>query len=516
MGEGDSKLVVDPADLGIGRLFNEIRDAVIVGEAITEKIVLWNRAASKVFGYSEADALGKPIHMLMPPRLRARHRAGLARFVATGEGPLMTEGSIIEVPGMLASGDEIDVELSLSPIEHARVPGRYVLAIARDVSKRPATEKTHSPSEPALLTMTKLLDDLPVGVFVIQKDGRPFYANKSALALLGRQITADVDAQEFAQEYQAYIPGTEEIFPTDQQPIMRALRGERHAKAEMSLRRDSKESLINVTATPTLDGNGEVRFAVATFDDITAQRAIEDRIRQLHKMEVLGQVTAGVAHNFNNLLAIILNFIEFALETLPKDSTEHADLVQAQAAAERGAELVSHLMSYLRQRPLQFESIEIGTAVETARDLLESLLGPGIILEIHKPDEGMWARFDNGEMLNVLVNLAANARHAMGNQGRLVISVDIADRDATATPTGLELAAGRFVNLSVADTGRGIPEHVLKRIFDPFFTTKGQTKGTGLGLSTVLGTIEAAGGCVEVESVAGEGTTFHIYLPVAE
>ena len=105
MGEGDSKLVVDPADLGIGRLFNEIRDAVIVGEAITEKIVLWNRAASKVFGYSEADALGKPIHMLMPPRLRARHRAGLARFVATGEGPLMTEGSIIEVPGMLASGD---------------------------------------------------------------------------------------------------------------------------------------------------------------------------------------------------------------------------------------------------------------------------------------------------------------------------------------------------------------------------------------------------------------------------
>ena len=86
-------------------MFNEIRDAVIVGEAITEKIVLWNRAASKVFGYSEADALGKPIHMLMPPRLLARHRAGLARFVATGEGPLMTEGSIIEVPGMLASGD---------------------------------------------------------------------------------------------------------------------------------------------------------------------------------------------------------------------------------------------------------------------------------------------------------------------------------------------------------------------------------------------------------------------------
>jgi PAS domain S-box-containing protein len=516
MGEGDSKLAVDPADLGLGRLFDEIRDAVIVGEAITEKIVLWNRAACKMFGYTEADAIGKPIHMLIPPRLRARHRAGLAHYAATGEGTLMTEGSVIEVPGMLASGDEIDVELSLSPVEHARVPGRYVMAIVRDVSRRTSPEKTHSPAEPALLTMTKLLDDLPVGVFVIKEDGRPFYANKSALTLLGRQITAEIEAEEFAQEYQAFIPGTEEIFPGDQQPIVRALRGERQAKAEMSLRRDGKESLINVTATPILDGDGEVRFAVATFDDISAQRAIEDRIRQLHKMEALGQVTAGVAHNFNNLLAIILNFIEFALETLPKESTEYADLVQAQAAAERGAELVSNLMSYLRQRPLRFEPIEIAEAVESARDLLESLLGPGIILEIHRPDEGAWARFDNGEMLNVLVNLVANARHAMGNQGSLAISVDTAHRDAGTTPTGLELAAGRFVHLAVADSGKGIPDHVLKRIFDPFFTTKDPTKGTGLGLSTVLGTIEAAGGGVEVESTPGEGTTFHLYLPVAD
>jgi signal transduction histidine kinase len=114
------------------------------------------------------------------------------------------------------------------------------------------------------------------------------------------------------------------------------------------------------------------------------------------------------------------------------------------------------------------------------------------------------------------VNLVANARHAMGNQGSLVISVDTAQREAATTPTGLELAAGRFVHLAVADSGKGIPDHVLKRIFDPFFTTKDPTKGTGLGLSTVLGTIEAAGGGVEVESEQGRGTTFHLYLPVAE
>jgi PAS domain S-box-containing protein len=516
MDGSDSQLLVDPADLGLGVLLNEIRDAVIVGEAITEKIVLWNRAASEMFGYSEAEALGKPIHFLIPPRLRARHRAGLANFAATGEGTLMQGRAIIEVPGMVSSGDEIQVELSLSPIESARVPGRYVLAIVRDVSKRSPQEKVHLPTEPALPTMTRLLDDLPVGVFVIdKKNGKPFYANKVALMLLGRSIVADVEAKDFTEEYRAYIPGTDEIFPSEQQPIVRALRGERDARAEMSLRRQPKDTLINVAATPILDDRGEVRFAVATFDDITAQRANEDRIRQLQKMEALGQLTAGVAHNFNNLLAIIMNFIEFVLEKLPDGSTEHADLIQAQAAAERGAHLVSNLMSYLRQRPLRFDKLEVSDAVGSARNLLQSLLGSGISIEMHTPAEA-WTRFHNGEMLNILVNLAANARQAMGEQGQLVISVDVVDRDTAHSPTGLELPAGRFVHLSVADSGDGIPEDVQKRIFDPFFTTKDPTKGTGLGLSTVLGTVETAGGTVEVESTAGVGTTFHIYLPTDE
>ena len=517
MDRRDSKLLVDPADLGFGTLYNEIRDAVVVGEAVSEKIVLWNRAACDMFGYSEEDALGKPIHFLIPPRLRSRHRTGLARFAATGEGALMKERAIIQVPAMVASGDEIQVELTLSPIEGARVPGRYVLAIVRDISKRSVLEKVHLPVEPALLTMTRLLDDLPVGVFVTDRQSRkPFYANKTALAILGRNIFADVEAKEFAEEYQAFVPGTDEILPADQQPIVRALQGERDARAEMMLRRDSRSTIINVAATPILDEAGEVRFAVATFDDITAQRANEDRIRQLQKVEALGQLTAGVAHNFNNLLAIILNFIEFVLEKLPEGSTEHNDLIQAQAAAERGADLVSNLMSYLRQRPLRFDRLEVNDALRSARDLIQSLLGSGISIELHTPVDGAWTRFDHGEMLNILVNLAANARHAMGEQGRLMISVDIVDRDAAVTPTGLKVVAGRFIQLSVADSGDGISQDVLKRIFDPFFTTKDPTKGTGLGLSTVLGTLEAAGGTVEVESTAGVGTTFHIYLPADE
>ena len=176
---------------------------------------------------------------------------------------------------------------------------------------------------------------------------------------------------------------------------------------------------------------------------------------------------------------------------------------------------MSNLMSYLRQRPLRFDRLEVCDAVRSARELLQSLLGPGISIELHTPAEA-WTRFHNGEMLNILVNLAANARQAMGEQGSLVISVDMVDRDAAITPTGLELAAGHFVHIGVADNGEGIPEEVQKRIFDPFFTTKGPTTGTGLGLSTVLGTVESAGGTVEVESTAGSGTTFHIYLPADE
>jgi signal transduction histidine kinase len=368
-----------------------------------------------------------------------------------------------------------------------------------------------------LKTVTQLLDDLPVGVLVLEgKVGKPFYANKAAVALFGRGILVDVGAADLAQEAQTFIPGTDELYPSEQQPIVRALRGEREVRSEMLLRRDSKATLINVTATPILDDRGEVRFAVATMDDITAKRDLEERVRQLHKMESLGQLTAGMSHNFNNLLAIILNFIDFALDELPADSKVRGDLMNAHAAAQRGAELVANLMSYLRQRPLLLENIDVGEGVVRARVLLQSILGSGIELDVGAITKGARTNFDNGEMVNVLLNIAANARHAMDGQGDMSISVDLVDRDASVTPTGLEVGAGRYVRLSVRDTGKGIPPGTLDRIFDPFFTTKDLTKGTGLGLSSALVAVEAAGGTIEVESTVGVGTTFNIFLPAAD
>jgi PAS domain S-box-containing protein len=513
MPETVSKASMDPADLGFGRLFHQIRDAVIVGEAATETIVLWNPAAEKMFGYTEEEALGQPMHFLVPPRLRARHRAGVQRFGSTGEGALMKSGSTIAVPAITHSGREIEVELSLSPLDGVRVPGRFVLAIARDLStRRPQVRSVGSTAR--LETLTQLLDDLPTGVFVIDKrNGRPFYANRSALAILGTDVVADVAPEDLSSAYEAYIPGTDDVFPGDQQPIVRALRGERGANAELMLRREEGDRLISVSASPVLEDGGEVRFAVATFDDITARRALEGRINGLHNIDALGQVTAGVAHNFNNLLAIVLSFIDFALEDLPTGSPSRDDLVQARAAAERGASLVANLMSYLRQRPLHLEVLDLSDAITRSRVLLQSLLGSGISLDISDLAPGAWTRFDNGELLNILVNLVANARHSMRGEGELALSVEVIGRGPTSNSTGLDVPAGRFVHLSIADGGPGMTKEARQVAFDPSFKTKDGLEGTGLSLSSVRDAIEVAGGVVDIESEVSVGTTFHIFLP---
>ncbi len=263
---------------------------------------------------------------------------------------------------------------------------------------------------------------------------------------------------------------------------------------------------VRELARPILDETGRVVREHGTIFDITELRRSEAGLRQAQKMEALGQLTGGVAHDFNNLLAIIQGNVELLARRIGADSGATALIDPVLRAAQRGASITSRLLAFAGRQPLQGTSLHVGRVISELSDVLGASLGERIALRT-RIDDDLWpCEADRGQLEQALLNLANNARDAMPSGGRLTIS---AHNEARGEH-------GDYVTVSFADTGTGMSEDVLARIFDPFFTTKAPDKGTGLGLSMVYGYLTQSGGHIEVESVPGEGTTFHLHLPRAE
>ena len=236
-------------------------------------------------------------------------------------------------------------------------------------------------------------------------------------------------------------------------------------------------------------------------------------LRQSHKMEAIGRLAGGVAHDFNNVLTAIFGYADLLLDQFTEDDPRRSDVQEIRAAAERAAALTRQLLAFSRKQMIQPRVLSLNAVVLNLETLLARLVGEDISLVI-RTSEDLWnVRADPGQMEQVLMNLAANARDAMEEGGSLTISTEnlIVEKDNDAARPGLR--AGAFVALTVSDTGTGVPEDVRLHIFEPFFTTKAQGKGTGLGLATVYGIVKQNGGGVYLDSEEGRGTRFVIYLP---
>jgi signal transduction histidine kinase len=247
-----------------------------------------------------------------------------------------------------------------------------------------------------------------------------------------------------------------------------------------------------------------------------AQQTLENRLHQAERLESLGQLAGGVAHDFNNLLAVILNCAAFVAEATAGNDSVRADVEQIRAAAERAAALTRQLLIFGRREQARLEALDLSLITADLQGLLARSIGENITL-IVRPGRGLPAvHADRGQIEQVLVNLAVNARDAMPDGGTLTIEtslVQLSDEEALLHP---KVRPGRFVALSVSDTGLGMSPDVVRRIFEPFFTTKPTGKGTGLGLATVHGIVTAAGGSLSVDSQQGAGTTIHAFFPAAD
>ena len=472
----------------------------------------WNAQAEKMFGWSRAEALGQQMSAtIIPHRYRDRHEMGLRKFLVTGEGPVLNKR--IEISALHRDGHEFPVELAISP---AKVGEHWTFsAFIRDLTEQKKAEEAVRLGERALQAserrLIQILENVPLGIFVSDEVGQIVFANAGAQKILGKGVVSTVAIDEFAAVYQAYLAGTDQLYPAARMPLVRALTGEAATVDDMEIHQGDQVISLIVKGAPILD-EGRIVAAVVAFIDTTERRSLEAQIGQTSKMEAVGQLAGGVAHDFNNLLTVIMSYGAMLVERLgPGEDRE--DVQEITAAADRAAGLTRQLLAFSRQQVMQPRVMDINDVIGGLEKMLHRLIGEDVELEITLDPAVEAINADPGQLEQVLMNLVVNARDAMPGGGRLSISTSNSELSAESAAGTLNPPDGEYVMLAVSDSGCGMTRAIQQRIFDPFFTTKEQGRGTGLGLATVYGIVKQSGGQIYVYSEVGRGTTFKIYFP---
>jgi signal transduction histidine kinase/CheY-like chemotaxis protein len=324
--------------------------------------------------------------------------------------------------------------------------------------------------------------------------------------MLGYQSTAELLEVDLEALY---------VDPAGHHGLLRQFRdADRIQDAEVEWRRrDGHPVTLRLRGQPIRDAEGRFQWFEMFAEDVTAQRAVEAQLRHAQKMEAVGQLSGGIAHDFNNLLSVIITYAQFAMDQLPEADPLRDDIKEIHDAGRLAADLTRQLLAFSRQQILEPQVISLNGVLDGVEKMLRRLLGENIAIEVRRAQGLGSVLADPGQMEQVIINLAVNARDAMPDGGKLTIETGNVAVDAEYAERHVSVTPGRYVLLSVTDTGSGMSAETRDRIFEPFFTTKEKGKGTGLGLATVYGIVKQSGGNIWVYSEPGEGTTFKTYLP---
>jgi two-component system cell cycle sensor histidine kinase/response regulator CckA len=405
----------------------------------------------------------------------------------------------------------------------APIKGRSGLAlglvgISRDVTERVKTSEALRENEALLQQQTRILnsilDGMGDGVVVIGRDGRTLLINQEAGRVLGIP-RRDVPVADWPEAYGLYLGDGSTLLPLEHNPLYRAINGEPLVQLELRVKNSVVPgAIVAVTATPLRDPAAEVVGVIALLRDVTQQRNLEQQLAQSQKMEAVGQLAGGVAHDFNNLLTVIVGCSELALEDFELADPRRTNVVEVLAAARNATLLTQQLLAFSRRQVIQPKPLQLNDIVTNMNAVLSRLIGAAIELTAVLRPDLCQVHADQSQLEQVILNLVVNARDAMPEGGMLRIETDEEVLgDAMAAELGVK--PGRFVSLTVVDTGTGMSEETRQRLFEPFFTTKGLGKGTGLGLSTVYGIVRQSRGHIHVHSAPGQGTEFRVLLPRA-
>ena len=385
----------------------------------------------------------------------------------------------------------------------ARDRSGMVLTTGLDVTDLTGLEERLRASEARLHALTA---SSPVGVYETDRRGAVVYANDRLQAIW------DVTHGELADG-----SWLERLHPADaarfvewlEQPARMAVAQEGTFRLALP---DGSARRVTIRSAPRRDDDGRVVGTVGTVEDVTERSALEEQLRQAQKMEAIGQLAGGVAHDFNNLLTVIKTYGEFMLEQIEDGSPLRADAIEIQKAAGRAAALTRQLLAFSRKQVLVPRSIDVNEIVQGMEPMLRRLIGEDIRIELRIAPKLGTVKADAGQLEQVVMNLAVNARDAMPQGGTLTIE----SSEITLTETmreGHGVIPGPYISLVVRDTGCGMDRATRARVFEPFFTTKEQGRGTGLGLSTVYGIVKQSDGYIWCDSTEGVGTAFTVLLP---
>jgi PAS domain S-box-containing protein len=477
-------------------------DDAIVGFATSGIITSWNAGAERLFELSADEAIGHPVTAVTQADGPLRVADLLARAVD------IEAVEHHEVQYQRSDGTTVDVHLTLSPIRGADGAVTGVATIARDISARKRAE----------LMFQHLLRFAPDAIVGVDQGGTIVLANEQAELLFGytrdELVGSSLDRLVPARSRGVHPAHRQEYFDD---PVTRPM----GAGLELAgVRKDGSEfpAEISLSSIKTHDG---VVATVAVRDiseraESERERKMAEELNQARRLESVGQLAGGIAHDFNNLLGVIINYATFVADELPETGQAHDDVEEIRHAARRAADLTRQLLIFSRREIVKREVLDLNGLVAGLENLLRRALGERVELEL-RFGENLWPiEADPGQLEQILVNLAVNARDAMPDGGRLLVETANAMVDEPLAGGRGDLASGRYVRLTVTDVGVGMDEEVRRRALEPFFTTKPKGEGTGLGLATVYGIVTQAGGRLDLDSELGHGTSVKVHLPATD
>jgi two-component system cell cycle sensor histidine kinase/response regulator CckA len=477
-------------------------DVILLALDPEGRITLINRKGCDLLGWTEAELLGRDwVEICLPQAIRG---ALTQKF----ENLLGGELSIVENPVRTRGGEERLIEWRNSVLrdEQGRVTGTF--SSGADITERhQAVEALRTAEE----RMRFALENAGVGIWDMDYS--------TGIARMSEILESQYGMKPgtYAGTFEAFIDG---IHPEDRQNVLDVLDKAMKSGADFSnqyraLWPDGTVRWLSNAGRIQLGEQGEPLRGVGISMDITERRTLEEQYHQSQKMEAVGRLAGGVAHDFNNLLTAILGYCQLLLADLDPHDPRREDVTEIHKAGESAAGLTRQLLTFSRKQIIEPKVLDLNAVVGNMRGLLDRIIGEDVKVVLNLRAGLATVKADAGQMEQIVLNLAVNARDAMPNGGTLTIETANVDIDENYANTHFSVKPGPYVGLTVTDTGTGMPPEVQARLFEPFFTTKEIGKGTGLGLATVHGIVARSGGSIGAYSEVGKGTSFTAYFPHA-
>ncbi|UCD66845.1 MAG: PAS domain S-box protein [Deltaproteobacteria bacterium] len=479
----------------------------IVSADRSGRIFLINQAAEDIFGYEADEARNLSFAELFEHDEKSDFVVELKHFSDTGV--CSVAGKSFEIIGLHKNGGKIPLEVSLSV--SGEKDSSVLTAMIRDISQR---NQMLEQIANAKQEWEETFDTINEAITIHDRDFNIIRANRAAEEMLGISLQRILGQKCFRSYH-----GSEE--PPEKCPSCQTAQTGIESTTEIF--EPNLEKYLEIKALPRFDEDKNLMGVVHVVRDITDKRKAEEQhdklqaqLIQMQKMETVGRLAGGIAHDFNNILSAIIGYSELVLNDLPEDSEAYQDVETIKESGEKAAVLTGQLLAFSRKQVLKMQPVDLNKVIEGMAKMLTRLIGEKIQLELNLAQDISNITADSGQIEQIILNLAVNARDALHGGGHLIIETSEVELEKEYVEQHPGAQLGRHVMLALSDTGMGMSNEVKEQIFDPFFTTKERGKGTGLGLATVYGIVKQHESQIYVYSELGKGTTFKIFFPASE